>query len=178
MISQTRQRLIMGAMVGVAFLALVLGAIYQDDDKLAGINVVGRDTSAQAAAPSGGGGGADPAPVATGPIEGFLPKSGEASACSEEIGVDLAPGFGAKLTINGIDIAPEEMNVNLNANGEISEVITASRSLGQYTFEPEDNCPNGSLLRPLGNVLEVCVYRLSDNTQACAIRQERIFDAL
>lgn len=178
MTSQTRQRFIMGAMVGVAALAIVLAAIYQDDDKLGDVNIVGRQPTADNSANGDGTGDATPAPVATGPIEGFLPKSGEASACSESIGVDLAPGFGAKLTINGVEIAPEDMNVNLDAEGNISDVVTASRSLGEYTFEPDDNCPNGSLLRPLGNVLEVCVYRLSDNTQSCAIRQENIFDAL
>lgn len=164
----------MGGMVAVALLAIVLAAIYQDDNKLDDVNIVGQGTASDTN--DGEGGTAAPAP--TGPIEGFLPKSGEASACSEQIGVDLAPGFGAKLTINGKEIAPEEMNVNLDEDGNISEVITASRSLGQYTFSPEDNCPNGSLLRPLDNVLEVCVYRLSDNTQSCAVRRENIFDAL
>lgn len=165
----------MGGMVAVALLAIVLAAIYQDDNKLDQVNIVGQDTTA----PDGSGGqAATPAPAPTGPIEGFLPRSGEASACSEDIGVDLAPGFGAKLTINGTEIAPEDMNVNLDEEGEISDVVTASRSLGQYTFKPEDNCPNGSLLRPLDNVLEVCVYRLSDNTQSCAVRRQNIFDAL
>lgn len=163
----------MAGMVGVAFLAIVLGAIYQNDNRLDEPSIVGGDTANQA-----DGGAAQPAPAPTGPIEGFLPRSGEASACREEIGVDLAPGFGAKLTINGIDIAPEEMNVNLDENGEISDVITASRSLGQYTFKAEDNCPNGRLIRPVDNVLEVCVYRLSDSTQACAVRRENTFDAL
>jgi hypothetical protein len=165
----------MGGMVAVALLAIVLAAIYQDDNKLDQVNIVGQNQSASGA---DGADGPTPAPAPTGPIEGFLPKSGEASACSEEIGVDLAPGFGAKLTINGTEIAPEEMNVNLDEEGNISDVVTASRSLGQYTFSPEDNCPNGSLLRPLDNVLEVCIYRLSDNTQACAVRRQNIFDAL
>ncbi|MEM7322183.1 MAG: hypothetical protein AAF531_03775 [Actinomycetota bacterium] len=173
MISQTRQRFAMAGMVAVALLAIVLAAIYQDDNKLDQPNIVGQGNTADAAAGDGA-----PAPAPTGPIEAFLPRSGEASACSEDIGVDLAPGFGARLTINGVEIAPEDMNVNLDEDGEISEVVTASRSLGQYTFKPDDNCPNGSLLRPVDNVLEVCVYRLSDNTQACAVRRENIFDAL
>ncbi len=189
MISQTQQRLIMGAMVAIAFGAIVLGVAYQDDNRLDEAVIVGAGTSAPAADTAGdggaaGGGAASGAPAADGSavggsaIEGFLPRSGEASACSEEVGVDLAAGFGAKLTINGIEIAPEEMNVNLDENGEISEVITASRSLGQYTFKPDDNCPNGRLLRPVGNVLEVCVYRLSDATQACTLRTENVFDSL
>ncbi|MGH1493066.1 MAG: hypothetical protein ACRBK7_27335 [Acidimicrobiales bacterium] len=176
MISQTNQRLAMTAMVAVAFLAIVLGAIYQDDNKLDEPRVIGGNTSAPAA-----GGGAAPAAdvaVTAGPIEGFLPKSGEASACSETIGVDLTSGYGAKLTINGIEIAPEQMNVNLDETGAISNVITASRSLGQYTFEPDDACPNGSLLRPVDNRLDVCVYRLSDSTERCVVRREHIFDAL
>ncbi len=176
MISQTRQRFAMAGMVMVALLALVLGAIYQDDDKLGEARIIGGDPSTTTA--SGGDQSAADGASATGPIEGFLPKSGEASACREQIGVDLASGFGAKLTINGIVIPPEDMNVNLDENGEISDVITASRSLGHYTFSPDDNCPNGSLLRPVGNVLEVCVFRLSDATQSCALTTENIFDSL
>ena len=165
----------MGGMVAVAFLAIGLGALYQDDNKLDQPRIIGAETSNT---DSGQGGQANAAPATTGPIEGFLPKSGEASACSEPIGVDLAPNFGAKLTINGTEIAPEDMNVNLTEDGEISEVITASRSLGHYTFDADDSCPNGSLLRPVGNVLEVCVFQLSDATQSCAVRRENVFDAL
>lgn len=177
MISQTNQRLAMAAMVAVAFLAIVLGAVYQDDNRLDEPRVIGGNTANTAAA--GGGVAPAEAPVAaTGPIEGFLPKSGEASACSEEIGVDLAPGHGAKLSINGIEIPPEQMNVNLDETGAISNVITASRSLGHYTFKADDNCPNGSLLRPVDNRLEVCVYRLDDATERCVVRRENIFDAL
>lgn len=179
-----RQRFGMGALLLGAALALVLGVIYQDDDRLDQNNVIGGSGTAPiTTAPDGSGGAAavaDPgsdAPIG-GPIEAFLPRSGEASACSESVGVDLIPGYGATLTINGIEIAPEDMNVNLDAAGQITNVITASRSLGQYTFEPDDNCPNGSLLRPVNNVLEVCVYRLSDTSQSCTIRRENVFDAL
>ena len=70
------------------------------------------------------------------------------------------------------------MNVNLDEDGEITRVITASRSLGHYTFQPTDECPNGTYLRPTGNVLEVCVYRLSDPSQRCTLQTERIFDAI
>lgn len=177
MISQTNQRFAMIAMVAVAFLAIVLGVVYQDDNRLDEPRIVGGDASSNSA----GGGGAAPANeavVVSGPIEGFLPKSGEASACSEAIGVDLVAGYGAKLTINGTEIPPEQMNVNLDENGAVSNVITASRSLGQYTFEAGDNCPNGSLLRPLDNVLEVCVYRLDDISERCVTRRENVFDAL
>lgn len=178
MISQTRQRFAMAGMVAVAFLAIVLAAIYQDDNKLDQPRIVGADTSstvAVGAAPQGSVAASQEGP---GLIEGFLPKSGEASACRENVGVDLATGFGAKLTINGIEIPPEQMNVNLDGDGEVTDVITASRSLGHYTFKPDDNCPNGTLLRPVDNVLKVCVYRLSDASQACALRTEHIFDSL
>lgn len=178
MISQTRQRFAMGGMVTVALLSIVLAAIYQDDDKLNEANIVGGNPATTIASDGDGQGQTANAPATGGPIEGFLPKSGEASACRERIGVDLADGFGAKLTINGIEIAPEDMNVNLDAEGKISDVITASRSLGQYTFKPDDNCPNGSMLRAVDNVLEVCVYRLSDNTQSCAFRTTNVFDSL
>lgn len=186
--SPTLQRILMATMVGGAVLALALGALYQDDDRLDGSAVVGGDTTEPATTPSGvapaGDGGADPAtatdgsPAPDGPIEGYLPASGEASACREEVGVDLIPGYGATLTINGIEIAPEEMNVNLDPDGEISDEITASRSIGHYTFEPDEDCPNGTYLRSTGNVLEVCVYRLSDETRRCVRQEQRVFDAI
>ncbi len=185
MISQTRQRFIMGGMVAAALFFIVLGAIYQDDNPLDEPSFVGGDAGPVATAPdaegSGGSTGAAPAdeqPQApVGPIEEFLPRSGAASACREAVGVDLATGFGAKLTINGIEIEPEQMNVNLDEDGAITDVITASRSLGQYTFRPDDNCPNGRFIRPVDNVLEVCVYRIEDNQQSCAFRDRNVFDA-
>ncbi len=163
-------------MVGLALLAIIIGAVYQDDNRLDEPNIVGGDTTPTAA--DGAATPADTTPVATAIIEGFLPQSGEASACREMVGVDLAPNYGATLTINGIEIAPEEMNVNLTPEGEISGVVTASRSLGEYTFQPDDNCPNGRWLRPVDNTLEVCVYLLSDPTQRCAVQETRTFDAL
>lgn len=168
----------MGGMVLVALMAFVLAAVYQDDNKLDEPRVVGGDTATDVGASGAAGGGAAQPATVVGPIEQFLPRSGEASACREPVGVDLADGFGAELTINGIDIAPEEMNVNLDAGGQISDVITASRSLGHYTFQPDDNCPNGRLLRPVDNRLQVCVYRLSDNSRRCMLQEEYIFDSL
>jgi hypothetical protein len=184
------QRLIMGAMVAVAVLAIVVGALYQEQDRLGGGPVVvGGDASAPVTTSGGSAGAGSPddgqesadggdGDTSGGPIEGYLPRSGEASACREEVGVDLIPGYGAELTINGIEIAPEAMNVNLDASGNITNEITASRSLGHYTFRPEDNCPNGTYLRPVGNVLEVCVYRLSDPSRRCVRQEQRTFDAL
>lgn len=183
--SSTVQRLIMGTMVGLAVLALVLGALYQDDDRLDdGPTVVGGDASAApvtagasgatpgAGTPASGGG------ASGGPVEGFLPVSGEASACREPVGVDLIPGYGAILTINGIEIPPEAMNVNLDEDGEVTNEITASRSIGHYTFKPDDDCPNGTYLRPTNNVLEVCVYRLSDEAKRCVRQEQHTFDAI
>ena len=185
MISQTRQRFAMGAMVIAAILALAVGAVYQDDDRLDEARVVGAGSSSDSGSSASGAGAAgadgsetDAAPVADGPVEGFLPRSGEASACREEVGVDLIPGYGAELTINGIVIPPEAMNVNLDETGAITDVITASRSLGHYTFKPDDECPNGTYLRPVDNVLQICVFRLSDVEQRCVRQVERIFDAL
>ncbi len=197
MISRTQQWLLIGGLVVVAIGALTLGAIYQDDDKLDGAVIVGLDDDAPPVTtalgePAGSGaielgdsqengeegGGESDDSLASGPIERFLPRAGEASACSERVGVDLLDGFGAKLTINDVTIAPEDMNVNLDDNGEITSEITASRSLGHYTFQPDDNCPNGRFLRPVDNVLQVCVFRLDDQSQRCTVVEERVFDAL
>ncbi len=185
MISPQRQRLITFGIVAVAFGALALAVAYQEDDRLGDARTVGLNddaavtagTDSTLALPAGAAGGAAPI-VADDIIQDFLPRGGEASACSEPVGVDLAPGYGATLTINGREIAPEEMNVNLDANGEITNVITSSRSLGQFTFQPDDNCPTGTFLRPLANVLEVCVYRFDDPSQRCTITTEYVFDAL
>jgi hypothetical protein len=130
----------------------------------------------------GGGGGAPPDGASSttnpaDPIEGFLPRSGEGSACREPVGVDLIDGYGATLTINGIRIAPEEMNVVLGEDGLPTREITASRSLGQYTFGPETDCPNGSVIRATDNVMQVCVYRLIEGPDACVV-SEFSFDAL
>ncbi len=111
------------------------------------------------------------------PVEGFLPKGGEASACSEPVGVTLAPGYAATLTINGIQIPPDQMNVKLDANGQPTKEVTASRSLGQYTFGPEPNCPRGKVLRPTQNVVQACVYRIEDGPTNCVVA-EHTFDAL
>jgi len=181
--------MITAAMVITAFGALFLGIVYQEDDRLDEPVIVGLDPDVGAAPTEDASGdnsetattlagGAAQVPASSGAIEGFLPRGGEASACSEPIGVDLAAGFGARLTINGIEIAAEEMNVNLDENGEISNVITPTRSLGHFTFEAEDVCPNGRFLRPLANKLEVCVVRFDDPSGSCTLETEYIFDAL
>jgi hypothetical protein len=173
-------RLAVIALSAGALLAIVLAAIYQDDDKLGDQAVVSggaaiADASGDADAPAGQ--VVDEFPTGS-PIEAWLPASGEASACSEAVGVDLIPGYGATLVINGTAIAPEEMNVVLDDDGTVTNQVTASRSLGQYTFEPSDGCPNGRWLRPTDNVLRACVYRLSDTTRRCVIEPQHTFDAL
>ncbi len=155
--------------------ALVLAAIYGEDDSTGSARAAGGGASATntTLAPA-----ADAVPPASQIIEGLLPQGGEASACREPVGVDLAAGYGARLTINGVEIAPEEMNVNLDTDGTITNVMTPTRSLGHFTFQPTDECPNGRWLRPVDNVLDVCVYRFDDPSATCALRTEYRFDAL
>jgi hypothetical protein len=173
---------ITGGALALAAGALTLGIAYQgeraaDND----VVVAGGGTSVTSATATAPGDGAEAgvaaATSAVNPIEGFLPRSGEASACQEPVGVDLIEGYAATLTINGTVIPPEQMNVNLSADGEPNEVITASRSLGHYTYGPEEDCPNGAVLRPTNNVMQVCVYRLEDGPDSCTVT-ERVFDTL
>ncbi|MGF1596482.1 MAG: hypothetical protein ACFCVK_06055 [Acidimicrobiales bacterium] len=178
MISKTNQRLVTGGLVGAAFAALVFGALYQDDRPIDETQVIGNDQAPPGA--NGGAaatGGAATTAAPSSPIEGFFPASGQASACREPVGVDLIPGYAATLTINGVAIPPERMNVVLDADGEITDQISASRSLSQYTYGPEENCPNGEIIRATDNVLQVCVYRLEDGPAGCAISEIR-FDVL
>ena len=167
-------------LVGVAGLALIIGAAFQgerlpEDQRPV---VVGAGTSNDGGGDSGGAANpAETSPVATNPIEGFFPRSGEASACREPVGVDLIDGYAATLTINGVRIPAEQMNVNLNDDGEITDEATASRTLSVFTFGPEDNCPNGEILRATNNVVQACVYRLIDGPASCVIT-EFSFDVL
>ncbi len=112
----------------------------------------------------GGGDRDDPStgetPIDINPIESFLPRTGQGSTCTEPVGVDLIPGFSARLTINGIEIAPEEIN------GAVGDV-TAGSSLGEVTWGPEEGCPRGEVLRPQNNRLEACVYRNTDGPDSC-----------
>jgi hypothetical protein len=159
----------------LALFALVLAAIYQDDSPVEDVNVVGAETTLSVDPADPGQSTTDTGP--TDPIEGFLPRGGEASACLEPVGVDLAPGYAATLTINGIVIADSEMNVELDEDGEPTGDITASRSLGQYTFGPEENCPNARVLRPTNNLLQACVYLVTEGPETCDIA-EMTFDVL
>ncbi len=161
-------------MIGAAALALGIGAVYQGDrlpDEASPV-VVGGSTGDDSQ-----GGAVGDTPTAVSPIEGFLPRSGEASACREPVGVDLIPGYAATLTINGVVIPPEQMHVFTDEDGEITQELTASRTLFQYTFGPEPDCPNGEILRATNNVMRACVYRLEDGPANCTIT-EMTFDVL
>lgn len=167
-ISVRNQRLATAALVVAAGAALVLGATYQGERLPDGPVVVGAGSSATddepsvAAAESGG---------VVNPVEAWFPQSGAGAACREPVGVDLIGGYGATLAINGIAIAPEEMNVPLDEDGNPTDGITATRSLGHYTFGPEAACPNGAVLRATDNVIQACVYRLVEGPETCVITE-------
>ena len=172
----------------MAVLALGLGIAYQGDRSIPdegisapAVTVAGSPGGPAASPPQIDGGDDDvddgAAADSVSPIERFLPSSGQASACREPVGVDLVPGYAATLSINGIAIAPDEMNVILDGDGSISDEVTASRSIGQYTFGPEEDCPNGRVLRPTDNVLRACVYRLEEGPSSCVV-SESVFDVL
>ncbi|MDH4076022.1 MAG: hypothetical protein OEW29_08800, partial [Acidimicrobiia bacterium] len=169
-----------------AALALILGAIYQADSPTPDNPVVGALADATATTAAGGrvvdGGGAvgqtaTTAP-STNPVEAFLPRSGQASACQEPVGVDLKPGWAATIEINGIPIPDDQLNVTTDENGQqVPGDRSASRALGQYTFGPESDCPNGRVLRPTGNVLKACIFRVEEGPASCVIK-ESTFDVL
>lgn len=190
MISQSKQRIISIALVGVAVGALVLGAIYQDDDRLddpsfVGINQTSDDPTTGATTPSDGGDGTASATTLAGtdgsgpsPVERFLPEGGAAVACEEQVGVDLLPGYGARLTINGREVPDDVMDLVFDEDGKvIPGDKSAFRSIGFYTFTPDANCPNGKWLRPVDNVLDICVYRLEDPARSCTLTTQYVFDA-
>lgn len=154
--------------LGVAVAFLALGALYQDDTSPEVFN------TGQAANPMVGATTGDPAsPVAPGgapvvdPVEGWFPQGGQAAACTEGVGVDLAPGFRASLTINGVPIPDDQLN----------GAESAAATLNRYTWGPEPDCPRGAILRPEANVLEACVWRVGEPASTC--RPYRFtFDAL
>lgn len=172
--SPLKQRLITAGVVALAIGALLLGAAYQGDRDVNGAPVIGNSTFGLAqqdpASSSAAGNGGMP-PAVVNPIEGFMPKSGQGSACREAVGVDLKPGYSAIITINGIEIPPEELNVKLDDDGSISREITASRSLGHFVYGPEPDCPNGPILRATDNLLRVCVYRPEDGPASCEVTE-------
>jgi hypothetical protein len=143
--------------LAIALLMIVLAAVYSAD--------TGDTGPVFSGGPVDGGGERDDVEdggqeLDINPIEGFLPRTGEGSTCTEPVGVDLIPGFSAILTINGVEIPPEDIN---GADG----VATAGSSLGEVSWGPEEGCPRGAILRPQGNRLEACVYRNIDGPDTC-----------
>lgn len=186
MVTRTQQRLVTWGVLAFAAFALVMGALYQadtptpDNDVVKGLADPTATTAAGGGAVGAGGAVGQTTTTAPGtdPVEAFLPGSGEASACREAVGVDLRPGWAATLEINGIPIPNEELNVTTDENGQqVPGDRSASRALGQYTFGPETDCPNGRVLRPTGNVLKACVYRVEEGPASCVIK-ESTFDVL
>jgi hypothetical protein len=167
-ITRPQQRLINIGLFSVAALALVLGIRYQGER-------LPDEPSVPAAGAGAGGGGPAANPAETGgvasPVEGWFPQSGAGAGCREPVGIDLIGGYGATLTINGISIPEVEMNVKLDADGNPTNELTASRSLGHYTYGPEDTCPNGEVLRATDNVIQACVYRLIEGPESCVVSE-------
>ncbi len=168
-----RTRIIVVLGVVLAFAALTVGALY------------GADTTPVAVVRSGGaadGGGerdAEPVPLDISPVEGWFPQTGIGSTCTEPVGVDLITGYGAILVINGQPIPDTEMNVYSNPEAPpLDRVLTADGALGRYTWGPETDCPNGELLRPVGNTVEACVYRIEEGPNGCRVYGPISFDAL
>lgn len=165
-VTQARQRLVTVSLLVLAGAALVLGAMYQGERLPDGPRIVGAGSS------NGEPPATDsPSDGVVNPIEGWFPASGAGSGCREAVGVDLVGGYGANLTINGVTIAPEQTNVALDAEGLPSDEITASRSLGHYTFGPEVDCPNGDVLRARNNVIQACIYRLVEGPETCVVSE-------
>lgn len=164
-----RQKLVISSLLVVAFGLLGLGIAYQKEDRLPVLPTpVGSETDD--ANSEGGGAGAE-----TSPIQETFPRSGIGSTCTEPVGVDLIPGYVARITINGNLIPESEMNGPLfpPAGSEIS----AGRSLGQFTYGPEIGCPQGKYLLPQNNRVEICYWRTEDSESNCT-RVQFSFDAL
>lgn len=163
----------MSVAVFAAFAALVVGAMYGED--------TGTPAPVMSGGPVDGGGERDAEAVAIDitPIQGWFPRSGVGSTCTEPVGVDLIPGYGALLIINGRTIPETELNLYENPDAPPSErVLTAQGALGRYTWGPEEDCPNGSLLRPVNNSVIACVYRLDEGPTGCRTYGPFNFDAL
>ena len=168
-----RQRIIAGVAVAVAFACLGLAIAYSGDTSVS--------EPAFSGSPVDGGGVRADDPTAPGeeldinPIERWFPLAGEGSACSEPVGVDLIPGYGALLTINGVPIAPEDTNqlVAIDNDGDgVTDAtsISAGASQGQVTWGPEPDCPFGEILRPTNNRVSACIYRLEEGPANCRTR--------
>ncbi len=170
--SRSQRRAINIGFGALALGALVWAAMYSGDTSV--------DQPANAAAVTGGGElpeSTDSA-AAGAAVESFLPRSGQGSTCTEPIGVDLIPGYGATLRINGRNISDSELNRYVDdPENPGGTALQAGASLNQYTWGPEPGCPNGELIRPKDNLVEACVYRLTDGPSDCRMMTFR-FDAL
>ncbi len=169
--SSNRQRLVIGLALVVAFGALGVAAAYS------GERTPSEPVLTGSAADGGGDRSGDDlgTPLNVNPIEGWFPRSGIGSTCSEPVGVDLIPGYSAILTINGVEIADVDTNVYVDIE---NRVISAGGSQGHVTWGPEESCPNGTILRPQGNVVEACVYRVEEGPGSCRVGESFSFDAL
>jgi hypothetical protein len=145
-----RRLLTIGALA-VAVGLLVLGALYQQDTSPAVDVASPTGVPADRATPN------DDAAAAINPVQGFLPRSGQGSTCTEPVGVALVDGYAASLTINGVPIDATMMN----------PIDSAGGSLNRYTYGPEPGCPNGPLLRPRANLVEACVWRIGQSPETC-----------
>lgn len=164
-----RQQIIVGLGILVAFGCLALAIAFSGDTSVAGPTFSGSPVD------GGGDRGADPdaEPVELDidPIERWFPQAGEGSGCSEEVGVDLIPGYGAVLTINGVTIPELETNATVDTDGDgVGDSVTAGGSQGFVTWGPEPDCPFGEILRPTGNQVVACVYRLDEGPANCRVR--------
>lgn len=146
-----RRLLAIGALA-LAVGLLVLGALYQADTG-APAEVVGSGEGFPANVSTQ----SDDEAAASNPVQGFLPRSGLGSTCTEPVGIDLIPGYAASLIINGVPIEGELLN----------DPGSAGSSLNQYTYGPEADCPNGLLLRPQENVVQACVWRIGEAPDSC-----------
>lgn len=166
-----RSRVAIGLAIVVAFGALVVAAAFSGE----------RTPSAPVLSGSAADGGGERdgdelgEPLDVNPIEAWLPRSGIGSTCTEPVGVDLIPGYSAILTINGTEIAEEDTNVYTDFD---TREFSAGGSQGQVTWGPEEDCPNGSLLRPQGNTVEACIYRVEEGPASCRVGSSFSFDAL
>ncbi len=163
----------MTSAIVVAFAALVLGAMYDAPTEPTAI------VRTQSAADGGGERDGESAVLDVTPVEGWFPQTGVGSTCTEAVGVDLIPGYAALLVINGEPIPDTELNIYTNPEAPPGErELTASGALGRYTWGPEEGCPNGRLLRPEGNSVMACVYRVDQGPNGCRQYGPFNFDAL
>lgn len=157
-----RQKLVIGGLLVFAFGLLGLGVLYQEDERLPTLPTpVGSETDQDAGEPS--------------PVEGTFPRTGIGSTCTEPVGVDLASGWVARITINGNLVPESEMNGPLFPPPGTE--ISAGRSLGHFTYGPETGCPQGKYLQPQDNLVAVCYWRTEDAESNC-VRVQFEFDAL